>query len=75
MNILKNRIGEIWDDIVEMQRDLECELEGEVFFSEASTVPFSSLKRVEMYNEDESFTLEFSEEEDGIVNLREVYEN
>lgn len=72
--MLKDKIGRTWEDVVEMQEDLECELEGEVFFGSIQTVAFSSAKRMEIYNEvedeeegeSESYMLDFIETEDGV---------
>lgn len=78
--MLKDKIGNIWENIIEMQEDLECELKGEVYFGDIQTVAFSSAKRMEIYNEvedeedgeNESYTLEFAETENGIK-LIDVY--
>lgn len=70
--MLKDKIGNTWEDVVEMQEDLECELKGEVYFGDIQTVAFSSAKRMEIYNEvedeseSESYMLDFIETEDGI---------
>lgn len=64
-------------DITEMQEDLECELAGTVYFGDVQSVPFSSAKQMEIYNEpseyddekdfeEESYTLEFVEVDEGI---------
>lgn len=81
--MLNEKIGCVWDDVTEMQGDLECELSGIVHFGEAQFVPYSSLKRMEVYNEpsefddeenfeEENYALEFAEV-DGEVKLINVY--
>jgi len=57
---MKSRIGKVYDDLVEMQEDLECRLEGEVYFGDIQQVPFNpSVRRMEIYNDTESYMLEF----------------
>lgn len=64
---MKELVGRTWEDLTEMQADLECELEGEVYFGNTQSVPFSpSVKRMEIYNDTESYMLDFTETEDGV---------
>lgn len=57
---MKSRIGKVYNDLVEMQEDLECRLEGEVYFGDIQQVPFNpSVRRMEIYNDTESYMLEF----------------
>lgn len=80
---LKNKIGETWENLSEMCEDLECCMESIVEFGEISKTPFSSSKKMEIYNlpseddkeddfEEESYILEFLETEDR-VELLGVY--
>ena len=64
MEELKTKIGQTWNDITEMQQDLMCLLPGVVYFGEIQSIPYSSAKRVEMYNETSSFMLEYIESQD-----------
>ncbi|MBD5451282.1 MAG: hypothetical protein HDR25_01445 [Lachnospiraceae bacterium] len=64
---MKNLIGKKWEDLTEMQEDLECCLEGEVHFGDIQSVPFSpSTRRIEIYNDNESYMLDFIKTEDGV---------
>lgn len=56
---MKNKIGNVYENLLEMQEDLEVELEGEVFFSGLKKVPFdSSIRQLEIYNDTKSYILE-----------------
>ena len=72
MEELKNKIGETWEDIIKMQQDIMCLLPGTVYFGEIQSIPYSSAKRVELYNETSSFMLDYIEKE-NIVKLVAVY--
>lgn len=70
--MLKDKIGSTWEDVVAMQEDLECELEGVVYFGDIRSIPFSSAEEIEIYNEQESYMLKFLKTED-VVKLLGVY--
>ncbi len=57
---MKSKIGNTYENLTEMQEDLEVLLEGEVFFGDLKTVPFNpSVRRMEIYNDTKSYILEF----------------
>lgn len=70
---ISSYIGREWDDKIEMQSELELLLPGEVFFGDESKVPFSSARRIEIYNEECSYMLDFiRDDETGKVRLVDV---
>ena len=72
MEELKAKIGEKWEDITEMCQDLMCLLPGVVYFGEIQNIPYSSAKIIEMYDENTTTILEFTESQES-VKLIAVY--
>lgn len=74
MEELKTKIGQTWNDITEMCQYLMCLLPGVVYFGEIQSIPYSSSKMVEIYDENTSIMLEFTEIQDQeSVKLIAVY--
>lgn len=80
MEELKNLIGEKWESEEDFGEDLNCCLPGEVEFGDEETIPFTSkdVRRMEIYNEEESYTVEYRKtiDEDGElaeIELLDVY--
>lgn len=71
MEELKAKIGEKWEDTTEMCQELMCLLPGTVYFGEIQRIPYSSSKMMEMYDENTSVMLKFTEIQD--VKLIAVY--
>lgn len=82
--MLKKVIGRTYDSLEDMQQDLECDLDGEVYFGAIQRVPFSpSKRRMEIYNlpgefdddeefEEESYMIDYVESDDGEVQIVDV---
>lgn len=72
MEDIRRKIGETWEDLNEMCEDLMCLLPGTVYFGNIQNIPFSSGKMMEMYDDDTSVMLKFTETEET-VKLISIY--
>ena len=66
MEELKYKIGQTWNDITEMCQDFMCLLPGVVYFGEIQSIPYSSAKIMEMYDENTTTILEFTESQESV---------
>lgn len=71
-DIIRRKIGETWEDLNEMCEDLMCLLPGTVHFGNIQNIPFNSGKMMEMYDDDTSVMLRFTETE-KTVKLISIY--
>lgn len=82
--MLKNYIGKSYEDVNELSEDFMCEFPGIVYFGDVQNVPYSSSKRMEVYNEpsefddeedfeEESYTVEFITNDDETIEITDIF--
>lgn len=77
-------IGKVYEDEFEFGQALMCALPGYVFLGEETKVPFSSAKRIDVYNEasefdddedfeEERYTIEFIRSENETIEITDIF--